>query len=218
MPRPASFVAAPRKRIAAFVYDSFAIIFTFMVLAVVAESVGHDLSTFAVFVTCAFAYHYAFLAFREGRTLGKAAQDICVVTVDGRAPRQWQALARPAIRYAPLLLLSLSTRDWVVSEALLGLAFKILAALLWLGECSLLTGSPTRQTIADRLARTLVVNTPTWEPHKAPAIPMYSATDAEFGHPPKRPPSERSECAARPNPSIERTAHGKPWAAAHVKR
>jgi uncharacterized RDD family membrane protein YckC len=208
MPSPASFVAAPGKRVAAFVYDTFVVFLVFMLLAVLAESVGHDLSTWATFVSCAFLYHYAFLAFREGRTLGKAAQDICVVTVAGQHPHQWQALVRPAVRYMPLLLLSIKTRDWVLTEALYGLAFKLLPSLLWLGEYSLLRSSPLRQTVADRTARTLVVNSPTCEPHRAPAVPMYSATDAEFGFPPKRPPSERRSRETRSNPSFNLTFSG----------
>ena len=90
-------------------------------------------------------------------------------------------------RYFPLLLLSIDTDDRVVTQAVLGLAFKLVPSLLWLAEYSLLKSSPVRQTLADKVARTVVVNTPTWEPHRAPAIPMYSATDAEFGHPPSRP-------------------------------
>ena len=188
MATPASFVAAPGKRVAAFVYDTFAVVLAFMVVAVLAESAGHEFGTWFVFVCCAFVYHYAFLAFREGRTPGKSAQDICVVTIEGQAPRQWQALARASLRYLPLLLLSINTKDWVIMEALLGLGFKLVASLLWLAEYSLLNSSQARRTLGDRLARTLVVNLPTWEPHRAPAIPMYSATDAEFGHPPQRPP------------------------------
>jgi uncharacterized RDD family membrane protein YckC len=40
---------------------------------------------------------------------------------------------------------------------------------------------PSRQTLADLVARTLVINVPPPQPHRAPAAPMYSATDAEFG-------------------------------------
>lgn len=186
MASPSSFVATPAKRIAAFVYDFFVVFLGFMVVAVTTELVGQDVSNLATFAACAWVYHGLFLAFREGQTLGKAAQDICVVGVDGQPIRKWQALVRASVRHIPLLLLSINTRDWVLSEAILGLAIKIVAALLWLAEYSLLTSSPARQTVADRLARTLVVNLPTWQPHRAPAIPMFSADDAEFGQPPKR--------------------------------
>ncbi len=100
---PASFVAAPGKRVAAFIYDAVAVVLVFMVVAVFAESVGYDLTTLTVLVCCSFLYHGAFLVFRDGRTFGKVAQDICVVTNDGQSPRIWQAFARAAVRYFPLL-------------------------------------------------------------------------------------------------------------------
>lgn len=191
MPSPSSFVAPPGKRIAAFIYDFVLVFLTFALLAVAAEALGIDLAVWWAFVVCAFSYHCGFLLVREGRTLGKAAQDICVVGADGQPTSIGQAVVRAGVRYGPLLLLSIPSRDWVLTEALLALCAKVIAALLWLAEYSLLTSSPTRQTLADRLARTLVVNLPTWQPHRAPAIPMYSASDAEFGRPPKVPPPDR---------------------------
>jgi hypothetical protein len=48
-------------------------------------------------------------------------------------------------------------------------------------ELGMMFTLPTRQTLADLVARTLVINVPPPQPHRAPAAPMYSATDAEFG-------------------------------------
>ncbi len=142
-----SFLAPPGKRISAFVYDTLAVFLAFLLLASVAEASGFDPGAGRIFVACAFVYHYAFLAFREGRTFGKQAQDICVVSADGQRLSQWQAVLRPALRYMPLMLLTIDIHD------------------------------------------RFVVNLPTLEPHRAPAIPMYSATDKEFGTPPRRPPT-----------------------------
>ena len=44
---------------------------------------------------------------------------------------------------------------------------------------------PWRQGVADFLFKTLVVNRPLPQPHRAPAAPMYSPTDAEFGAKPR---------------------------------
>lgn len=184
-----SFLAAPGKRISAFVYDTLAVFLAFLLLASVAEASGFDPGAGRIFVACAFVYHYAFLAFREGRTFGKQAQDICVVSADGQRLSQWQAVLRPALRYVPLMLLTIDIHDRFVVDALVGLGAKIAAALVWLGELSLLQNTPARQTLADRLSKTIVVNLPPLEPYRAPAIPMYSATDKEFGTPPKRPPA-----------------------------
>jgi hypothetical protein len=51
----------------------------------------------------------------------------------------------------------------------------------------------SRRTIADFVAGTLVVNTPPLQPHRAPAAPMYSAGDAEFGYAPRKPKGTRED-------------------------
>lgn len=42
------------------------------------------------------------------------------------------------------------------------------------------------QSVADFLSGTLVVKLPPPQAHRAPAVPMFSAHDAEFGVPPRR--------------------------------
>ena len=56
---------------------------------------------------------------------------------------------------------------------------------LFIAETTLLERSVAGRTIADRLAGSIVVNLPPLQPHRAPAAPMYSASDAEFGQPPR---------------------------------
>jgi uncharacterized RDD family membrane protein YckC len=188
MRSPASFAAPPKKRIAAFAFDSFAILLMFLAVAGLAESIGLDLGTFRCFVVVAATYHLAFLAFRDGRTFGKQAQDICVISAAGERASYFQALVRVAVRYLPLALLTVEYKEWETVPALLGLSIRVFTCLLWLREIHLLQHSPIRQTLADSFARTFVVNMPTVQPHRAPAIPMFSANDAEFGNPPKLPP------------------------------
>ncbi len=45
---------------------------------------------------------------------------------------------------------------------------------------------PTRQSTSDLLCRTFVVSALPLQPHRAPAAPMFSATDAKFGVRPQR--------------------------------
>jgi hypothetical protein len=53
-------------------------------------------------------------------------------------------------------------------------------------DIALITFLSTQQSLPDLISRTLVVNTPPVQPHRAPAGPMYSASDAEFGIPPRK--------------------------------
>jgi hypothetical protein len=61
-----------------------------------------------------------------------------------------------------------------------------------------------KQSLADLICRTLVVNAPPPRPHRAPAGPMHSSLDAEFG-PRRRRLSQRLGSIMfhqRPNPSL----------------
>lgn len=63
-------------------------------------------------------------------------------------------------------------------------------ALVWgVTDLFLLCLSPTRRTLTDRVLGVLVVLLPPLQPHRAPAGPMYSASDSELGviaQPPER--------------------------------
>jgi hypothetical protein len=61
-----------------------------------------------------------------------------------------------------------------------------MVASVLLSELGMMYTLPTRQTLSDLVSRTLVVNVPPPQPHRAPAAPMYSPTDAEFGVRPGR--------------------------------
>ena len=185
MTSPASFVASPGKRIAAFIFDCFASTLLYLVAVAVSEPLGQDLSTFRAFLVVYFIYQFAFVAFRRGSTPGKEVQSICVLSTTGQAPSQWQSLLRASVRLALLGILTIELREWVLPEALIKFSCLAGFGLLALADLALLHNSPTRQTVTDRIAGTLVANLPSPEPHRAPAVPMYSATDAEFGTPPK---------------------------------
>jgi uncharacterized RDD family membrane protein YckC len=187
---PRSFLADPGKRLAAGAFDFFAVFLTFLAVSGFAEASGSDWGTFRVFCLVALTYHFLCLILMHGQTLGKRAQGICVVTSGGEAVSWWRALLRALSRYLPLILLTIEYREWEVAEALTGLGLRAAVGLFCIGEVALLQRPPARQSLADRIAGTLVVNTPEVQPHRAPAIPMYSANDAEFGYPPQRKPGD----------------------------
>ena len=188
MTSPRSFLAEPGKRLAAGAFDFFAVFLTFLAVSGFAEASGIDWGTFRVFAIVALIYHFLCLLLLHGQTLGKRAQGICVLTSNGEAISWWRSLLRASCRYLPLIALTIEYREWEVTEALTGLGLRASVGLFCLGEIALIQRPPSRQSLADRVAGTLVVNTPEVQPHRAPAIPMYSSNDAEFGHPPQRKP------------------------------
>ncbi len=187
---PTHFVAPAKKRIAAFTFDFFAATLLFLCAAAVLETQGTDIGSFRSYVLCLAVYHLVFLLARGGSTPGKSLQNIAVASEAGQSLAAWQSMVRVTVRYAPLLATTISYQEWEAVPALLGLAAKLAAGLIWLRELHLLQNSPSRRTLADLAARSVVVNLPPPHTHRAPAGPMYSANDAEFGVPPRRPPGE----------------------------
>lgn len=179
MSNTASFTAEPGKRIWAGGFDFLAILSLYLIVGATAEGIGLDPAHWYIFALVMLTYHFTCLAFRQGRTLGKTAVDICVVSATGQSLSLLQSFLRAGLRSFPLLLLSF--RNWEVIGSLL---FLILA----ITEFNLLERPPLRQTLADILAGSIVMKLPPLQPHRAPAGPMYSASDAEFGYPPQRPP------------------------------
>ena len=124
-------------------------------------------------------YETVCLVVMRGGSLGRRLFDIQVVSsVGGYDLKWWQAIIRPGIRvllYASFVLIFEPSPVGRLDLAAVPLLFE--TALLF---------TPISLTIADQLARTRVINTPPPQPHRAPAGPLYSATDAEFGFPPRR--------------------------------
>jgi len=192
-----SLTANPGKRLWAGGFDGLSVTVLFLVIAVGGEASGFDLARWSVLATVFFTYHFGCLAFRDGRTLGKTAMDICVVSASGQPLIVPQSLARAGVRTVPFAILAFPGGE---------LPGAVLLALLVTTEVNLLERPPARQTLADRVARSLVVNAPPLQPHRAPAAPMFSAGDAEFGFPPQRPSDKDRDWRKRSNPAFERTA------------
>jgi uncharacterized RDD family membrane protein YckC len=124
-------------------------------------------------------YESGCLLVLRGGSLGRRLFDIQVVSsIGGTELEWWQAVLRPGARvalFASFLMYLSPTPAQKLDVAFV--PFLIETALLF---------TPLSLTIADIVARTRVVNTPPPQPHRAPAGPMYSATDAEFGPAPRR--------------------------------
>jgi uncharacterized RDD family membrane protein YckC len=196
MPSASSFVAGSDRRIEAGGFDLLAAGAIFLLVGTLAEKLGFDLARWPTFGAVYFGYHFVYLVWRQGRTIGKTANDICVVSTAGESLTLVQSSLRAGVRAAPFALMG--------GPPLLAFGLLFLTALV-LAELRLLERSPARRTIADRFANSLVVNLPPLQPHRAPAGPMFSAHDFEFGLPPNRPGREDHSRPSRSNPSIQGT-------------
>ena len=177
-----SFAATPRKRILAAFLDLLLIGLAAFLLYALADVSGQRLS-FELLVAVAYiAYHAAFLHLWTGQSPGRRTFDITVVSAEGGDLRLGQAVMRSAIR--PGMVVAVAVPVFYANRADLGMQ---IAAVVLLMEAGLMLSTKSRRTGADRVSGTLVVNTPPLQPHRAPAVPMYSARDAEFGYPPQRP-------------------------------
>jgi uncharacterized RDD family membrane protein YckC len=103
---------------------------------------------------------------------GRTVANVVVVSTGGKELSVRQAVVRPLVRLvlvvAPLVVSGLSSGLWL-------LVFPFVV------ELALMANTPWRRTIADVLAGTIVVNQPPQQPHRAPAFPMFSVKDEEFG-------------------------------------
>ena len=180
MPSTSSFTAEPGKLLWAGGFDFLAVCVLFLVLGVTFEKVYPHYSGWLVFAIASFAYHFVCLVVREGRTLGKTAIDICVISSNGQHLSTSQCVLRAGVRTLPFVFLG-------AKDPFVALFGAVLLLALVLSEFYLLERSLSRQTVADRVANSLVIKLPPLQPHRAPAGPMYSSNDSEFGFAPKKP-------------------------------
>ena len=125
------------------------------------------------------AYQSGYLYFRHGESPGRGLASIRVVGGGANLDLSLaQCIGRPVARIVVLLACTYVSVRLVENKT--GL---LVAPLL---DIFMVAWSPTRQTFADMLCRTLVIQQPPPQPHRAPAGPMFSYADAEFGPRPKR--------------------------------
>jgi uncharacterized RDD family membrane protein YckC len=150
----------------------------------------------ALFACITFSYQLFFLMYREGITVGKYARNIQPISSNGMPLRTGQMVARAALTSMPYFLIgaerSLPHGEEILSTAAQGFASALGVALLF-ADLYVLEFHKQPRTLTDRLAGTIVINLPPPQPHRAPAFPMYSRDDAEFGVKPNRDDS-KSRC------------------------
>lgn len=170
----AAYLAAPLRRIAAGTIDFGGVFLLSLLAAAIIQLIRLDLLAIGLGSILIFiAYHFSFLYYWSGESPGRRMLSIRVVSTRAAIDlTPLQCVGRPLLRLL-----------WLVAFLPLERSFEIpwLSMAPLFADLALMTFLPSRQTVADLLCRTIVVNTPPPQPHRAPAGPMYSASDAEFG-------------------------------------
>ena len=185
----APYIATPARRLAAGAVDLLLClgISIFGLGVIVSSSNASTLLEVALLNKAPFlvyaGYHAVCLWRFSGQTLGLYLLNIRVVRASGGGEL---SLLRAALRGAlrPVLIY-LFGQAAVAAQAGSGPVASIVAVPV-LVELGMMFSLSTRQTLSDIACGTLVVNLPPPQPHRAPAGPMYSTTDAEFGVRPHR--------------------------------
>jgi uncharacterized RDD family membrane protein YckC len=179
MPAAKPNLASWGHRLLASVLDAMVLFVALFILIAFGETLDLSSQWIAAVIPVAYiAYNSAALLIPQ-LSLGRTVAGISVVSVrgDGGITRV-QAVARPLVRVLAFVMaffVSATTdQPWL---------FPVLPLVV---ELALIAHTPWRQSMADFLAGTIVVNTPQPSPHRAPAGPMYSATDVEFGPRPRQ--------------------------------
>jgi uncharacterized RDD family membrane protein YckC len=152
------------------------------VLSGLAGNLGYNAKELELALILYAVYHASCYRLWSGQTPGMRILDIRTVSAVGGVEL---SLAQAGMRagFRPLLLYLLGSAATALAFRMNATAVIVLAPLL--GELGMMFTLPSRQTISDLVSCTLVVNVPPPQPHRAPAAPMYSRTDAEFGVPPR---------------------------------
>ena len=194
MQNAAPFIARPARRIAAGIVD-LVVLLLFVILAfgIVSHTGQTPYGIEVVLVTYAL-YHFVCFSSLHGTTAGLQLFDMQIVAATtGRELTLGKAFARGAFRPALFYAVWLAA---TYGDPFPQMKFAMVITPLFV-EVVMMFTSPTRQTLSDFVTRTLVINVPPPQPHRAPAAPMYSATDAEFGVQPRK--IERSIAEMRSN-------------------
>ena len=180
------FSAPPHKRLLAAGMDLLCVFTIATFLAPLLKLVGREVRFESLVVLVYFVYELSFLWHWTGQSPGRRLLGIVVLRSSGGALSWFHALIRPTARAVAII----ATSAFVFRYSWPEYVGDIRIPLFPLIELGLIFTNPSRRTLADYLAFTVVANSPPLQPHRAPAAPMYSANDAEFGYPPSRPQSD----------------------------
>lgn len=178
-------LAAPHRRVLAALADFLLLALSGFVLVEISDQLQVPAEPLLLILYV--LYHAAFLYLWKGQSPGRRLMDVCVVTTSFGPLSMLQALGRPFSRVVIYVMLGELLMTYPVDDINLVSAYAILATWPAL-ELLLMYRLPSRQSLADLWGQTLVVSVPPVQPHRAPAGPMYSEVDAEFGGAPRRGP------------------------------
>lgn len=173
-------LASWERRFCAFAIDALLLLLALALLACAVQVLGEPPAASVFLVPAAYVAYQSLGTMQPHLSLGRTVAGIAVVSVrNGGAVSTAQSVARPVIRLAGLVVavvaaevMDFDTRwCWVLPPGI---------------ELTLIAVTPWRQSAADFLSGTLVIKLPPPQAHRAPATPMFSAHDAEFGVPPRR--------------------------------
>ena len=183
MANAAPFIAPPVRRLGAGIIDFVLALMVAGIVSGVAQAAGYSSNQLELALIVYTLYHAVFYLVWDGQTPGLRIFDIRTVSLVGGVELSVsQALGRAGFR--PWLLYLVGWASSAIATRFNVVAVLVLA--LPLAELGMMFTLPSRQTLSDLISRTLVVNVPPPQPHRAPAAPMYSPTDAEFGVRPQR--------------------------------
>jgi uncharacterized RDD family membrane protein YckC len=162
----------PQRLVACAIDGLVAVIILALLLGVVQAMHGKDGMVAVVLLVVCVSYHAAGVRCARA-SIGRTIAGIAVVSFNGSADvPTGRALVRAVVRIASLALaafIGIGTRQaWI-------------AVVPPLVDLLLMSHTAWRRSVADLVAGTMVVRAPVPQPHRAPAAPMYSATDQEFG-------------------------------------
>lgn len=171
-------LASMERRVGAFSIDFLILFAAVSALALVMDGQPSGTEIAIIAAPLLFiAYHWVGLSNRK-YAIGRVITAITVISLkSGPELSSLQRVARPGIRLLWLLTGALAfgaTRQPI---------FFFLPIVI---DIALLSFHPLRQTVTDMVCRTTVVNSPPLQPHRAPAGPMFSQDDAEFGPKPRK--------------------------------
>ncbi len=183
-------IANKSNRLVAFGFDVVMVGLAYWFVAYAAEGLNRSIDDALTFALLFFAYHLLFLRWNDGVSFGKSLRGICVISAAGSRLTAGQAVVRALVSTLPFALLSERELLTAVLRPLPDAQYlaTLPSILWWLAELHLSESDPLGRSLTDRIASSLVINIPPPQPHRAPAVPMYSATDNEFGPRPKKPP------------------------------
>jgi len=177
MPAARPHLASWERRLCACAIDTLLLLAAIVVLYCATEQLGMSSLSIAVLAPVAYVVYQSSGTLRPHLSIGRTVAGIAVVSVrNGGVVSTAQSVARPVIRLAAVMVAGVVMDFdirwcWILPTGM---------------ELTLIAVTPWRQSGADFIAGTLVVKMPPPQGHRAPAGPMFSASDAEFGVPPRR--------------------------------